>query len=196
MRNNSLHLLPTQNPLTSLLMREAHTNGGHEGRDATLARFRNTYCTPHGSKVAMRVKMDCQLCKLGDPQLMSQEMGWLPEERLTPSPPFTHVSLDLFGPFTVREEVQQRTSGKAYWVIFSDLVSKAIHIEPVFGFDTGSFILALAHRGWPSKIYLDLGSQLSLAEKQSAKGLAEHRPRNVSENQYRQSSTMNFWASW
>ena len=78
--------------------------------------FRNTYCTPHGSKVAMRVKMDCQLCKLGDPQLMSQEMGRLPEEQLTPSPPSTHVglSLDLFGPFTVKEEVQKRTFGKAY----------------------------------------------------------------------------------
>ena len=125
-------------------MREAHTNGGHRGRDATLARFRNTYCTPHASKVAIQVKMDCQLCKLGDPQLMSQEMGRLPEERLTSSPPFTHVSLDLFGPFTVRGEVQKRTSGKAYWVIFSDLVSQAIHIEPVFGYDTSSFILALA----------------------------------------------------
>ena len=166
-------------------MREAHTNGGHRGRDATLARFRNTYCTPHGSKVAMRVKMDCQLCKLGDPQLMSQEMGRLPEERLTPSPPFTHVSLDLFGPFTVREEVQKRTSGKAYRVIFSDLVLQAIHIEPV-----------PAHSFWHTEVGLQrstqLGSQLSLAEKQSATGLAEHRPRNVYENQYRQSFTMNF----
>ena len=171
--DSPLQLLPTQHPLTSLLMREAHTNGGHRGRDATLARFRNTYWTPQGSKVAKRVKMDCQLCKLRDPKLMSQEMGRLPEERLTPSPPFTHVSLDLFSPFMIRGEVQQRTSGKAYGVIFSDLASRAIHIEPVFGYDTSSFILALrrftALRGWPSKIYSDPGSQLTLAEKEVQK---------------------------
>ena len=52
--------------------------------------------------------------------------------------------LDLFGPYTVRGEVQKRTNGKAYGVIFTDLAMKAVHIEAVFGYDTEAFLLALS----------------------------------------------------
>jgi hypothetical protein len=58
-------------------------------------------------------------------------MGRLPETRLkpaTPPPPlFTYTILDLFGPYLVRGEVQKRASGKAYGVIFTDLVSRAVN---------------------------------------------------------------------
>ena len=84
--------------------------------------------------------------------------------------PRLHVSsrlytmLDLFGPYAVRGEVQKRTSGKAYGVIFTDLVSRAVHIETVYGYDTPSVLLALSRfasvRGWPQFMYSDPGSQL------------------------------------
>ncbi|KAK3751657.1 hypothetical protein QZH41_005866 [Actinostola sp. cb2023] len=64
----------------------------------------------------------------------------------------------------VRGELQKRTSGKAYGVIFTDMVMRAVHIEAVFAYDTSSFLLALSRfasvRGWPEKIYSDPGSQL------------------------------------
>ena len=81
--------------------------------------------------------------------------------------------IDLFGPYAVRGEVQKRTSGKAYGVIFTDLVSRAVHIEAVCGYDTPSFLLALSRfvsvRGWPQFIYSDPGSQLIGAEKELKK---------------------------
>jgi hypothetical protein len=97
-------------------------------------------------------------------------MGALPLERLKIGPPFNSVMIDLFGPYLVRGEVQKRISGKAYGVLFTDLCSRAVHIEVVLGYDSTSFLLALRRfvslRGWPSVIYSDQGSQLVGAEKE------------------------------
>ena len=163
-------LLSSKHPATRLFMERAHQVGGHRGRDATLARFRMRYWTPQGSKLARLVKMDCQLCKLRDAKFLEQPMGLLPEARLKPAPAFNHVMLDLFGPYTVRGEVQKRTSGKAYGVLFTDLAMRAVHIEAVFGYDTSNFLMALSRfaslRGWPEKIYSDPGCQLVGAERE------------------------------
>ena len=64
-------------------------------------------------------------------------------ERTTPSPPFNFSMVDLFGPYMVRGEIQKRISGKAWGVLFTDMVSRAVHIEVVFGYDTDSFMLVL-----------------------------------------------------
>ena len=99
-------------------------------------------------------------------------MGALPVDRVSPAPPFNRVMLDIFGPYLVRGEVQKRISQKVYGVIFTDLYSRAVHIEPTYGYDTKSFILALIRftsiRGWPERIYSDPGSQLVAAEKELA----------------------------
>ena len=162
-------LLPYPSRVTYLLMRRAHRQG-HRGRDGTLAKFREMYWVPQGSKLAQKVKHNCQLCKLRQAKLLQQEMGQLPAARLKPAPPFTHVMLDLFGPYVVRGEVQKRVSGKAYGVVFTDLVFGAIHIEAVYGYDTPSFLMALSRfasvRGWPSCIYSDPGSQLVGADRE------------------------------
>ena len=121
-------LLPTQHPATWLFMRQTH-QAGQRGRDATSAQFRMHYWVPHGSKLARSVKMNCQLCKLCDASFLEKPMGLLPEARLKPSPAFNHVMFDLLGPYTVRGEVQKRTSGKAYGVMFTDLAMRAVHIE-------------------------------------------------------------------
>jgi hypothetical protein len=168
-----LKLLPNNHPFTRLLMEEAHKLGGHRGRDATLARFRHSFWTTQGAKLAKAVKNGCQLCKVRQPQTLTQEMGSLPLGRLQPSAPFSNVVIDMFGPFPVRGEVQKRTTGKAWGVIFTDMASRAVHIEAVFGYDTASFLLALRRftgvRGWPATIYSDPGSQLTHAEKELKK---------------------------
>ena len=157
-------LLPYSHPYTKLVMIDAHCKSGHRGRDATVARFRARFWTSHATKLSSSVCNDCQLCKLKNVKRLSQIMGQMPVSRLLPSPPFTAVMLDLFGPYHVRGEVQKRTTGKAWGVLFTDLCSRAVHIEVVFGYDTKSFLLALSRfaaiRGWPSVIYSDPGSQL------------------------------------
>ena len=89
---------------------------------------------------------------------------------LLPAPAFNHVMLDLFGPYTVGGEVQKRTSGKAYGVMFTNLAIRAVHIEAAFGYDTSNFLMALSRfaslHGWPEMIYSDPGSQLVGAERE------------------------------
>jgi len=163
-------LLPYHHPVTHLIMVSAHEESGHRSRDATLAKFRQKFWVPHGSKLAASVKHECQLCKLREPTLLDQRMGLLPEDRLKPGPAFSKVMVDLFGPYKVRGEVQKRISGKAYGIIFTDLVMRAVHIEASFGYDTDSFLLALCRftsiRGWPDTLYSDCGSQLVGAERE------------------------------
>ena len=168
--------LPSGHSFTLLAMRAAHEKA-HRGRDSTLASFRERFWTPSGPKLARAVVVKCQLCKLRNATLMKQEMGGLPLERTTPSPPFNFTMLDLFGPYLVRGEVQKRTSGKVWGVLFTDMVSRAIHIEASFGYDTDSFMLALRRfvsiRGWPQKLYSDPGSQLVSASKDIKMAIAK-----------------------
>ena len=83
-------------------------------------------------------------------------MGNLPEERLKPSPPFFRTSLDLFGPFFVKDTVKRRITRKVYGVIFNCMVSRAIHLELVEGYDTQSFLVSFKRftsiRGFPGYI--------------------------------------------
>ena len=163
-------LLPYDHPLTELIMRDEHRDGGHRGRDATVAHFIARFWTSHATKLSKKVCKNCQLCKLINVKRMSQIMGRMPPARLKPAPPFTSVMLDLFGPYPVCGEVQKWTTGKAWGVIFTDLCCRAVHLEVVFGYDTESFLLAFSRftaiRGWPSIVYSDPGSQLVGASKE------------------------------
>ena len=50
------------------------------------------------------------------------------------------------------------------------MVSRAVHIEAIYGYDTNSFLIALSRfvsiQGWPQYIYSDPGSQLVKAERE------------------------------
>ena len=153
---------------TRRLIEHEHINACHPGRDATVAAFRKSYYCPHVVKIVKSIVQRCYMCKRIRKRMVTQKMGPIPELRLKPSPPFTHVVLDLFGPYSIRGEVNKRSTSKAWGVIIVDLVSRAAHIEVTVGYDTQSFLLALrrfaAVRGWPSIIFSDPGSQLKGAE--------------------------------
>lgn len=162
--NDPQYLLPTTHPVTKLMMMQAHQDTGHRGRDSTLARFRQKFWIPQGSKIASSTVENCQMCKVKKPTLLTQRMGDLPTVRSKPAPPFTFVAVDYFGHFLVRGDIQKRVTGKAWGIIFTDLVSRAVFLEAVFGYDTASFLLALnkfaSCRGYPREIYSDPGSNL------------------------------------
>ncbi|XP_060919668.1 uncharacterized protein LOC132993709 [Labrus mixtus] len=74
-------------------------------------------------------------------------MADLPADRLSTEPPFTNVSLDVFGPWMVSS---RRTRGdpaqsKRWAVLFTCMSVRAIHIEVIESLDTSSFINALRH---------------------------------------------------
>eukprot|EP00794_Sanderia_malayensis_P008360 gene8360-biopygen6187 len=97
---------------------------------------------------------------------MQQKMADLPQSRIVPGePPFTHVGVDYFGPFHVKFG---RSRVKRYGVIFTCLVTRAVHIEVAHSLDTDSFVNALrrfiARHGKPSEIKSDNGTNFTSAE--------------------------------
>ena len=94
-------------------------------------------------------------------------MGQLIPERLKPFPPFYHTSLDLFGPFYVKDTVKRRTKRKIYGIIFNCLVYRAVHIDLTECYSTEDFLTTfkrfVALRGFPKMIHPDGGSQLVAA---------------------------------
>ncbi|GAA6084833.1 uncharacterized protein LOC113098256, partial [Tachysurus ichikawai] len=72
-------------------------------------------------------------------------MSDLPMDRVKVDPPFTHVGLDVFGPWNI---ISRRTRGgsaesKRWVVIFSCLGTRAVHLEVIESMSTSSFINAL-----------------------------------------------------
>lgn len=78
-------------------------------------------------------------------KLEQQKMADLPAYRLMPTPPFTFVGVDTFGPWSI---ATRRTRGgvanaKRWAIMFSCLVTRAIHIEIVEEMTSSSFINVL-----------------------------------------------------
>ncbi len=91
-------------------------------------------------------------------------MADLPPERLSTSPPFTYVGLDVFGPWTV---VTRRTRGgvaenKRWAILFTCMSTRAVHIEVIESMNTASCINALrrffAVRGPAKQLRSDRGT--------------------------------------
>lgn len=73
-------------------------------------------------------------------------MSDLPKERLQESPPFTYCGMDVFGPIILTDGKTTRhaTADRKSWgLLFTCLVSRALHIEPLPGLDTSTFKNAL-----------------------------------------------------
>ena len=83
-------------------------------------------------------------------------MADLPEDRLTPAPPFTYVGVDYFGPYVTKEGRKER---KRYGALFTCLVSRAVHIEVAHTLDTDSFLHAL-HRFIASPLHPPAASHM------------------------------------
>ena len=99
-------------------------------------------------------------------------MAPLPSHRVTPAPPFLTTSLDLAGPFLVRDQVKKRVQMKVWVTLFTCTATRALDLEVTPGYDEDSFVQALrkftCRRGQPKEIISDQGSQLKAAAKDVA----------------------------
>ena len=163
-------IIPHKHPAALMVMERAHKKARHSGVYSTLAMCRQEFYIAQGSKMAKKVRNRCTECRLLDKQTLTQKMGMVPLVSLKPAPAFNVVQIDLFGPWIARGEVQKRTSGKCWGVLFVCLASRAVHIEIIAGYSTDDFLMGLqrfgALRGWPHKLSSDPGSQLVAAEKE------------------------------
>ena len=166
---NLFPILPVDHRFTLLFVIHIH-NKTHGGIESTLARVLSQFWIPGVRKLIKSVKSRCVLCRRIDKVLLTQQMGPLPKERLMPSPPFFHTSVDLFGPMTVKDTVKRRVGMKVFGVIFTCFTTRAIYLDLAEGYDSDSFLKTfnrfVSIRGYPKTMYSDRGTQLVAARKQ------------------------------
>lgn len=77
--------------------------------------------------------------------MQSQIMPDLPSDRLTQTPPFCYIGVDVFGPWSIvsRKTRGGQASSKRWTVLFTCLCIRAVHIELVEEMSSSAFINAL-----------------------------------------------------
>ena len=177
-------ILPQRHAVTTLILREIHTINGHIGARQMLSSVREKYWVVCGLQACKSVINKCITCLRQRGQPMTQMMGELPVERLTPEkPPFTFVGVDCFGPYLVKF---RRSSVKRYGCLFTCLTSRAVHIEICHSLNTDSFLGAVtrfvSRRGRPEKIFSDNGTNFKSGEQELRAALSEWNQKQISDH--------------
>lgn len=153
-------ILPKNAHVTRLLIKHYHERVQHQGRGITWNELRSHgYWIASGSRQVANVIKNCVTCRKLRGSMQEQQMAPLPKERVQPSPPFTYVGMDGFGPFTVKNG---RKETQRHGLIFTCFSSRAIHIELLDDLSADSFINSLrcfmAIRGPVTELYCDRGT--------------------------------------
>ena len=153
-------IIPKNSHLAQMIVRHYHNLTYHLGRRSTLAAIREAgYWLVNGMSTVKTIIRECVSCRRLRGATETQLMGQLPKERLEPTPPFTNIGVDAFGPFHVKD---RRTELKRWGLIITCLYSRAIHIEMLDDMTTDQFIQALrrftALRGPITSVTCDNGS--------------------------------------
>ena len=173
--NNQLVLLPYTHPMSRLLVIEKHNRlhlSGYTGVQATACKVRLKFWIPRLDTMIKSIKHKCVDCRRLNKERLkeSQSMAPLPIDRLKPAPPWYSVTIDLFGPIEIRGEVNKRSRGKAFGVIFTCNITRATHVDASSDYSTDSFLSAFRRfinlRRNPAKVRSDRGSQLVCANEE------------------------------
>ena len=134
-------ILPPKSHLTQLLIKHCHELVKHAGKGTTLNEIRQRgFWIISGASVVKRYVHTCVACRKLRACTQGQKLADLPADRVENTPPFTNVGVDYFGPFMVKEGRKQY---KRYGVLYTCLVSRAVHIEVAHSLTTSSFIHSL-----------------------------------------------------
>ena len=145
----------------------------HVDIDTTVCHVRNAVFIPQLRKLLSSIDRNCLFCKLKRKKFANQVMGELPGFRSDISPPFSYVLMDLFGPFTVRDDCIKkgpRVQKKVWGVVFSCASTRAVQLDIAVNYDTKAVLHCIrrlkALRGSVKTIVSDPGSQLIGADKE------------------------------
>lgn len=144
-----------------LIAREAH-KANHEGVAGTLLKMRKRAWVVKGRRLAKQIVDSCVTCRKATAKRCKQVMGDLPPERTSPANPFEFTTMDLFGPYRVKDEVRKRVTLKVWGIVFCCMASRAIHTDVVSDQSSEGFLLAYQRftslRGHPKKLWSDSGT--------------------------------------
>ncbi|XP_043264280.1 uncharacterized protein LOC122404410 [Colletes gigas] len=154
-------ILPSDHPVTNLIVAYEHCRLLHAGCQLTSASLRNRFWIVACKRVVRKTIHRCIRCFRTKPTGINPIMGNLPATRVTPARPFATCGVDYAGPLLIKERGRARTAHKAYLCIFVCFVTKAVHIELATELSTDAFLNCLnrfiARRGRSHCIYSDNG---------------------------------------
>ena len=161
-------LLPGKHPFTRLVIKRAHADVMHQGRQATLLRIRRTYWVTKLHTAVKSYVRKCVTCQRvqGRPYRMPVTPP-LQKWRISESPPFSVTGVDYTGEIYVKENGEKR---KVYICLFTCAVSRAIHLEIVHDNSCNEFMMAFrrfaSRKSLPSKIISDNASCFTSASRE------------------------------
>lgn len=160
-------LLPGKSPLTRLIIQDFHVRYLHAGVNETLAALRSKFWLPQARCQIKRILKKCTIClKVEGRSFPVPPISDLPHERVNQSRPFQITGVDLTGAIFVKVAGQ---CSKAYIVLFTCAVTRAVHLEIVSDVSVREFISAfvrfVSRRSYPQIMYSDNATNFVSASK-------------------------------
>ena len=156
-------ILHGSHPLTRIIIHSEHLRLLHAGPTLVCSALTRRFHIIKMRRFVRCITRQCVTCCRQTTRPQSQMMGQLPIERMTPGSVFEKVGVDYAGPFQIKYGmVRKPVIVKAYVCVFVSLSVKAVHLEAVSDLTSEAFLATLrrfiAHRGYPSLIWSDNGT--------------------------------------
>ena len=136
-------------------IRKCHELTCHSGVSDTLVLLRKKLWIIRGRNEIKKVIRKCVVCQKQKKETVKQIMAPLPLDRVKEADIFDVVGMDFFGPYYVKPG----KDNKAYGLIMTCAVTRAVHLELLRSMETDEFLMAferfVARRGTPKIIYSD-----------------------------------------
>lgn len=154
--------------MSRIIIDDIHRRIGHLGKNSILTVLKQKYWIVGANSIIKIMLSKCVTCKRYQGGLGEQKMANLPKERLVSDEmPFSNIGIDFFGPFYAK---RGRSQVKRYGVIFTCMLSRAVHLEVAHSLNTDFCINALrrfiSRRGTPKLIRTDNGTNFIGAERE------------------------------
>lgn len=146
-------LLPAKHHIVECLIFEYHQKNCHAGVQTLISLLREEYWIISARRTIRSVIRKCVKCRRFSAKAPVTPPIHLPEDRVRDASAFEIVGVDLCGPLFLRDK------SKAWVVLFTCAIYRAVHLELVTSVSVDSFVQALrrfvSRRGRPSIIYCD-----------------------------------------
>lgn len=150
------YLLPHKREEVLQLVRDAHRNNCHAGVGMLMTIIRERFWITKARQTIKKVVSKCHRCRRYSSRNIIPEAAPLPLNRVEDAEVFEVVGVDLAGPLILKN------GEKAWFVIFTCGVYRAVHFELVKKISTAAFINALERfcekYRRPAIIYSDNGT--------------------------------------
>lgn len=145
-----------KHPLVQALIYFKHKEAQHAGVQTTLNLLRDSVWIIRGRQIVRHVLNKCLACKRHKVKHAETEPAPLPNFRIKTGGVFETTGVDLAGPLFLKGDK------KAWIVLYTCAVYRAVHLELVTSLSTESFIMSMrrfiARRTRPKRVVSDNGS--------------------------------------